>query len=97
MEALTNGIINVRVNPKDKADVMAILKDLGLNMSDLINMTLKQVIKKNGIPFEVVNPTPSKELMEALQEGAIIEKEYSDGKRKGYNNVNEMMRSILDD
>ena len=60
MESLTNDIINVRVDPKDKLEATNILKDLGLNMTTLINMTLKQVIKRNGIPFEVTNPTPAK-------------------------------------
>ena len=38
-----------------------------------------------------------KELEEALNEVKEIEKEYKDGTRKGYNNVNEMLISILED
>ena len=49
METLTNGVINVHVNPKDKEEATNILKDLGLNMTTLINMTLKQVIKRKGV------------------------------------------------
>lgn len=97
MEALTNGVINIHVDPKDKEEATKILKDLGLNMTTLINMTLKQVIKRKAVPFEVANPLYSDELENALKESIIIEKEYKDGKRKGYNNANEMMRSILDD
>ncbi len=97
METLTNGVINVHVDPKDKEEATNILKDLGLNMTTLINMTIKQVIKRKAVPFEIANPTYSEELENALQESNIIEKEYKEGKRDGYNNVNEMMRSILDD
>ena len=97
METLTNGVINVHVDPKDKEEATAILKSLGLNMTTLINMTLKQVIKRNAVPFEVANPTCSDKLENALKESSIIEKEYKEGKRKGYNNANEMMRSILND
>jgi len=96
MEQLTSAI-NVQVNAKDKEIATNILKDLGLNMSTAINMFIKQIIKKDGIPFEVVNQKPSKELSEALQEGEEIIQEIREGKRAGYNNVNEMMRAILDD
>ena len=97
MQTLTNGVINVHVDPKDKEEATIILKDLGLNMTTLINMTLKQVIKRKAVPFEIVNPTYSDELETALKEGQIIEQEYKEGKRKGYNNAKEMVRSILND
>ena len=97
MESIANGVINVHVDPKDKEEATIILKDLGLNMTTLINMTLKQVIKRKAVPFEVANPLYSDELENALKESVIIEKEYKEGKRKGYNNANEMMRSILND
>ena len=94
MDTLTNGVINVHVDPKDKEEATMILKDLGLNMTTLINMTLKQVIKRRAVPFEISNPVYSDELENALKESVVIEKEYKEGKRKGYNNANEMMRSI---
>jgi len=97
METLTNGVINVHVDPKDKEEATTILKDLGLNMTTLINMTLKQVIKRKAVPFEVAIPLYSDELENALKESVIIENEYKEGKRKGYNNANEMMRAILND
>ena len=97
MKALTNGIINVHVDPQDKEEATKILKDLGLNMTTLINMTIKQVIKRKAVPFEVSNPSYSSELENALKESITIEKEYKDGKRRGCNNPNEMMRSILND
>lgn len=96
MEPLT-AAINVQVDAKDKEQATNILKDLGLNMSTFINMAIKQVIKKDGLPFEVSNPKPSKELLDALQEGEDIIQDIRDGKRTGYSNVNEMLRAILDD
>ena len=39
---------------------------------------------------------PSKELLDALEEGEKIVQEVKEEKRKGYNNVNEMMKAILD-
>ena len=96
MEALTSAI-NVQVNAKDKEEATNILKDLGLNMSTFINMAIKQVIKKDGLPFEISNPKPSKELLEALEEGEQIIKDMENGKRKGYHNVKQMFEDILDE
>ncbi len=96
MKTLTSAI-NVQVDARDKEQATNILKDLGINMSTFINMAIKQVIKKDGLPFEVTNPKPSDELLDALKEGEDIIQEIRDGKRTGYNNVNEMLRAIIND
>ncbi len=84
METLTSAI-SVQVDAHDKEVANGILKNLGLNMSTFVNMAIKQLINKDGIPFEVSNPKPSKELLEALQEGEDI----LNGKIQatGYHNV----------
>lgn len=93
----TTSAINVQVNAKDKKEATLILKNLGLNMSTAINMFLKQIIKNDGIPFEVKNPKPTKELLEALQEGDDIIKDIKAGKRKGYNNMDELIKALNED
>ena len=94
MESLTSPI-SVQVDAYDKEVANGILKNLGLNMSTFVNMAIKQLINKNGIPFEVTNPKPSKELLEALQEGEDI----LNGKTqsKGYHNVRKMFEDILNE
>ena len=91
MESLTTAI-NVQVNKKDKELAVGILSNLGLNMSTYINMAIKQLINKDGVPFEVVNPRPSKELLEALQEGEDI----LSGKiqAKKYHSVKELIGDL---
>ena len=71
MASLTSAI-NVNVDTKVKEEATAILKDLGLNMSTAINMFLVQIIKKDGIPFEITNPKPSKDVLKALDEAKKI-------------------------
>ena len=94
METLTSAI-SVQVDTHDKEVANGILKNLGLNMSTFVNMAIKQLINKDGIPFEVTNPKPSKELLEALQEGEDI----LNGKInvKGYHNVRKMFEDILNE
>lgn len=51
---MKNSVIHVRVNEELKSNVEDILKDLGLSISYAINMYLKQIEVKRGIPFDVV-------------------------------------------
>lgn len=93
MESLTTAI-SVQVDRKDKEIATGILTNLGLNMSTYVNMAIKQLINKNGVPFDVVNPRPSKELLEALQEGEDI----LNGKikAKGYTNMYDLLKDLKD-
>ena len=50
MNNLTSAI-NVQVDSETKRKATEILNSLGLSMSSAINIFLKQVIKKDGIPF----------------------------------------------
>ena len=59
MKTLTSAI-NVQVNKEDKEQATVILNELGLNMSTAINMFLKQIIKTDGLPFEVTNKKTTK-------------------------------------
>ena len=93
MESLTTAI-SVQVDRKDKEIATGILTNLGLNMSTYVNMAIKQLINKDGVPFDVVNPRPSKELLEALQEGEDI----LNGKikAKGYTNRYDLLKDLKD-
>lgn len=91
MESLTTAI-SVQVDSHDKEVASSILKSLGLNMSTYVNMAIKQLINKDGVPFEVVNPKPSKELLEAIQEGEDILS--GKIKAKSYTNMYEMIKDL---
>ena len=71
---------------------------------------MKKSTKKVNKKDELTNPKPSKELLESLKEGKKIiqeikisfgadsvKEDIKKGKRQGYNNVNEMMKNILND
>lgn len=84
--------VNVNVDSEIKKQATEILNDLGLNMSTAINMFLTQVVKQDGIPFEVKNPKPSRKLKKALKEADKI----ASGKikSKGYRNVEELFKAL---
>ena len=87
--------ININVDKQIKEEATKILKGLGLNMSTFINMALTQVVKRDGIPFEVVNPKPSKELLEALEE--LPEMMNNPEKYPRYSNWEDLKKSLLSD
>lgn len=84
--------ISVQVDAKDKELATGILNKLGLNMSTYINMAIKQLINRDGVPFEVVNPRPTKELLKAIREGEEILSGKKDTKK--YNSVKELIEDL---
>ena len=94
MSSMTSAI-NVNVDSEIKKEATEILNDIGLNMSTAINMFLTQVIRNEGIPFEVKSRKPSKRLLKSIKEAdAIIA-----GKKKAktYHNISEMMKDVLNE
>lgn len=65
MESKTSAI-NIQVDTDVKKDATLVLTELGLSMSSAINLFLKQVIKKNGLPFEVTNVVPNKKILDVV-------------------------------
>lgn len=94
MSNLTSAI-NVNVPSEVKEEANAIFNSLGLNMSTAINMFLKRAIYERGIPFEVKEPKPSQEFLEALKELKDMEAHPKD--YKSYNNVEELKEALLRD
>ena len=94
MSSMTSAI-NINIDKNLKEEASAILKGLGLNMSTFINMALIQVVKRNGIPFKVVNQKFSKDMIEALEE--VNEMINNPEKYPRYNNWNDLKESLLSD
>ena len=54
MENKTSAI-NIQIDSNVKKEATMVLTELGLSMSSAINLFLKQVVKKNGIPLAFHN------------------------------------------
>lgn len=65
MENKTSAI-NIQVDANIKKEATMVLTDLGLSMSSAITLFLKQVVKRNGIPFEVTNTAPNKKILDVV-------------------------------
>lgn len=85
--------ISVQVDRNDKEQATEILQRLGVSMSGLINMTIKQVIMQGGIPFDVKEPKVTTNMKDALKELDYIEKHIDEYKKN--NNWDDLKKELL--
>lgn len=60
--------LHIRVEPSVKQKAEKTLNDLGLSITDAINVFLNQVILNDGIPFEIKKPKYNKETIQAIED-----------------------------
>ena len=89
MEAMEKtAFIRTRVNPKLKEDVEELLGQLGVTISEAINMFCRQVVLQGGIPFDVKIPnTPNKATLKAMKEAET-------GDAKQFDKLEEMFDDL---
>ena len=81
--------LHIRVEPSVKQKAEKTLNDLGLSITEAVNVFLNQVILNDGIPFEIRKPKLNKETMQAIEDT-------KKGKNlsKTFNNVDEMFEEL---
>ena len=84
--------LHIRVEPRVKAIAEKTLNDLGLSITDAINVFLNQVILNQGIPFKIEKPKYNKETLEAIIEAQSIMEEPED--YKAYNDIKTLMEDL---
>lgn len=88
----------IRIEENTKKQAVELLEGLGLNLSDAVNMFLRQVILHKGIPFDVSYPEDvlefKSDVIEAMEEAKRISR---DPNVKGYTDVKQMFKEILED
>ncbi|MBP3284693.1 MAG: type II toxin-antitoxin system RelB/DinJ family antitoxin [Clostridia bacterium] len=91
---MANTSMNIRMDSDIKQKAQKIFAELGMDTTTAINIFLRQVIRTNGLPFEVKIDTPNAETIEALQE---IEKLKEDSTKKTYSTFSELLKDVTDD
>ncbi len=81
-------VINFKTDKKIKAQAQKIAETMGLNLSDVLNIYLREFIKikELHISLNEDESNPSSELLEAVKEA---KNEYKRGKMKSYKNIDE--------
>lgn len=81
--------LHIRIEPTVKKRAEETLNDLGLSITEAINVFLNQVILNDGIPFEIRKPRINKETIQAIEDT-------KKGKNlsKTFDNVDEMFEEL---
>lgn len=82
----------VRINDKIKDEVTPILDDLGLSLSEAINVFLRQVIMTESIPFAIKKTKYSAEMIAAIKEADEMLK--NPDKYKSFDNVDDLVEDL---
>jgi len=83
------GYITARIEPKLKARAARVLATVGVSTTDAITMFLRQVVLRNGIPFEV--RVPNAETKRAIEE---LENPATRSKLKRYASADELFADV---
>ena len=77
--------MHIRISPETQKEVTQMLNDLGLSVSDAINVYFKQIIYCKGLPFEIRKPEIDYSLFKPSSDT-----EYS----KRYDNLDDLWSDI---
>lgn len=65
---MNNAVIITKTDPEVKAEAQKIAKELGLNLSTLVNGWLRQLIKTKTVTFSASDEEPSEYLLSLMKQ-----------------------------
>ena len=83
--------LNIRLDSEIKKKAQKIFADLGLDTTTAINIFLRQVIRTNGLPFEVKADIPNEETLEAIDK---IKELKNNPNKKVYYTFSELLEDV---
>ncbi len=89
MTSITN--LNIRTDKEIKKQAEMICSELGINMTSAVNMFLRAIIRKRGIPFELQLEKENETTLKAIEEGRKIAK---DNNVKSYTDMKELREAL---
>lgn len=85
---IMSAVVNFKTDPKIKIAAQKLAEKIGLNLSDILNIYLRDFVRNKEINIKVHNHElePSDELIQMIEKG---EKEIKGGKAKRFNNMDD--------
>lgn len=65
---MNTATINIKTDPKIKAEAQLIAKELGFSLSSIVNAHLRNFVRTGKVSFSINNEEPSEYLIQALKE-----------------------------
>ena len=89
-----SAVMNLRIEPKIKAEAEELFNSFGLTVTDAVNVFLRQSIMRGGFPFEIVRYKPN-----AVTQAAIKEAEQllHDPNAKSFTSMEDLRADLLSD
>lgn len=84
--------ISMRIEPEVKAQAEGVFSDLGLSITDAINVFLHASIMEGGFPFQPKRPNYNAETLAAMQEARDIMNGKKEAKR--YASLSELIKEL---
>lgn len=84
--------INIRIEPDVKAEADAVFSNLGISVTDAINVFLHASILEGGFPFQPKQPGYNRETLQAVREARAI----MSGKKKAkrYHSLSDLLADM---
>lgn len=75
-----------------KAAAEELYSELGMNLSTVFNIFVRQSLREGGIPFKITTETPNKKTVASMLEAERIAKNSS---VKGYTNMDDIIADLV--
>lgn len=83
--------ISIRMDTELKAAAEELYSELGMNLSTVFNIFVRQSLREGGIPFKITTETPNKKTVDSMLEAERIAKNSS---VKGYTNMDDIIADL---
>lgn len=84
--------VSIRLDPELKKTSEAMLSEMGLSLSTLVSMLLRQMQRDRAIPFQVSLDQPNRETVQAMLEAERIA---NDKNAPYYTNAHDAIKAAL--
>ena len=85
---------NITINPKVKKLSTKLLNDMGLDLSTYVELSLRAMIREQGLPFEISMEGLNKKTINAIKETVAMQAYPENAKQ--YNSMDELLKDLYD-